>query len=45
MVATQGSYRVNGTAAKARDGVEVSGAEAIRIEADDDTELLLFDLP
>ena len=37
------SVRVNGIAAKARDGVAITGEERIRIEADEDAELVLVD--
>ena len=38
-----GSVRVNGAAAKARDGVAITGEERIEIAADEDVELVLVD--
>jgi redox-sensitive bicupin YhaK (pirin superfamily) len=38
-----GRVRVNGVAAKPRDGVAITGEERLRIEADDDAELVLVD--
>ena len=35
--------RINGVAAAARDGVAITGEEALRIEADEDAELVLVD--
>jgi redox-sensitive bicupin YhaK (pirin superfamily) len=38
-----GRVRVNGVAAEARDGVAVTGEDKLRIEADEDAELVLVD--
>ena len=38
-----GKVRINGVEANARDGVAVTGEEALRIEADEDAELVLVD--
>ena len=45
LVAARGRIRVNGNEAQARDGIVVRGAGAVAIEALDDAELLLADLP
>jgi hypothetical protein len=45
LVAATGSIEVNGTPAKARDGIVVSGEEAVTIRALEDSEILLADLP
>jgi quercetin 2,3-dioxygenase len=45
LVAATGSIEVNGTPAKARDGIVVSGEEAVTIRAIEDSEILLADLP
>lgn len=44
LVAATGRYKINGKEAKARDGVAVSGENALTIEAIEETELLLADL-
>jgi redox-sensitive bicupin YhaK (pirin superfamily) len=38
-----GTVRINGTTAKARDGVAITGESRIRIEAEEDAELVLVD--
>ena len=38
-----GKVRVNGVAANARDGVAITGEETVRIEAEEDAELVLVD--
>jgi len=38
-----GRVRVNGVAAQARDGIAITGEERLRIEAEDDAELVLVD--
>ena len=38
-----GTVHINGVAAKARDGVAITGEEKLRIEADEDAELVLVD--
>ena len=43
LVATQGPILVNGVRAEPRDGVAITGEEAIAIEADEDAELVLVD--
>jgi redox-sensitive bicupin YhaK (pirin superfamily) len=43
LVPVNGSVEVNGVAARARDGVAITGEERIRIRAADDTEIVLVD--
>jgi redox-sensitive bicupin YhaK (pirin superfamily) len=38
-----GRIRVNGVAAGARDGIAITGENQLRIEAEDDVELVLVD--
>jgi redox-sensitive bicupin YhaK (pirin superfamily) len=38
-----GRVRVNGVTANSRDGVAITGESAIRIEAEEDAELVLVD--
>lgn len=45
LVASTGSITVNGTPANARDGVAVSGEDAIEIRAVEDAEIVLVDVP
>lgn len=45
LVAARGRIAVNGEEAQARDGIVVRGEDAITIEALDDAEILLADLP
>ncbi len=45
LVVARGAIRVNGTAVAERDGVAVSGESAITIEAIEDAEVLIADLP
>lgn len=45
LVASTGSITVNGTPANARDGVAVSGEDAIEIRALEDAEIVLVDVP
>ena len=45
LVAATGRITVNGIAAKARDGVAVSGEEQLTVKADEDSEIVLVDLP
>ena len=45
LVAARGRIRINGHEAQARDGVAVRGEAAVTIEALDDAEILLADLP
>lgn len=45
MVGAAGRFEVNGVAAKARDGITISGEEEVTVEALEDTEILLADLP
>ena len=40
----RGSVRLNGEALQAGDGAAVSAAGALKLEGDDDAELLLFDM-
>lgn len=44
LVGAIGSFKVNGITAKARDGVAVEGEEQIRIEALEDSEIVLVDV-
>ena len=43
LVATGGRIRVNGAEANARDGVAITGEEAITVEAIDNCELVMVD--
>ncbi len=43
LVAVDGRYRVNGQEAAARDGVAITGEQAIEVEAIEDAELVLVD--
>jgi redox-sensitive bicupin YhaK (pirin superfamily) len=43
LVATGGRIRVNGQAANARDGVAITGEEAITVKALEDCELVMVD--
>ncbi|MGN3973127.1 pirin family protein [Tsuneonella sp. SYSU-LHT278] len=43
LVAVEGRYRVNGKEAAARDGVAITGEDAIEVEAIEDAELVLVD--
>jgi redox-sensitive bicupin YhaK (pirin superfamily) len=45
LVAARGRIKVNGKEAQARDGIVVRGEGTIAIEALDDAEILLADLP
>jgi quercetin 2,3-dioxygenase len=45
LVGATGRFTVNGVAAKARDGVVVRDADAVTVEAQEPTEILLADLP
>lgn len=45
LVAAKGRLKVNGHEVKARDGVAISGEERLRIEALEDSEVLLADVP
>ena len=45
LVGATGRFTVNGVAAKARDGVVVRDAEAVTVEAQETSEILLADLP
>lgn len=45
LVPATGKIEVNGTLAKARDGITITGEEAIAITALEDSEILLADLP
>ncbi|HZD25312.1 MAG TPA: pirin family protein [Alphaproteobacteria bacterium] len=45
LVPASGRITVNGEAAAARAGVKLEAAQEIRVAAEEDTELLLFDLP
>jgi redox-sensitive bicupin YhaK (pirin superfamily) len=43
LVATGGRIRVNGAEANARDGIAITGEEAITVEALEDCELVMVD--
>ena len=43
LVATGGRIRVNGQEANARDGIAITGEEAIAVEAVEDCELVMVD--
>jgi redox-sensitive bicupin YhaK (pirin superfamily) len=43
LVATGGSIRINGAEANARDGIAITGEEAITVEALEDCELVMVD--
>lgn len=45
MVANEGELLVNGTAAKARDGIAITGGDTVTIEAKSDVELVMVDVP
>jgi redox-sensitive bicupin YhaK (pirin superfamily) len=45
LVLARGSAEVNGTKLGARDGAAVSGEEALTINADEQTEIVLVDVP
>ncbi|WP_322980648.1 pirin family protein [Pseudomonas sp. C11] len=44
LVGATGAFKVNGVAAKARDGVAVADVEVIRVEAQEDSEIVLVDV-
>jgi redox-sensitive bicupin YhaK (pirin superfamily) len=41
----EGQITVNGTSIGRRDGLGISGEEAVEVQADDDAEALLMDVP
>ncbi|MCR9221755.1 MAG: pirin family protein [Alphaproteobacteria bacterium] len=45
LVAARGAFRVDGTPVAARDGVVLSGLDSVRLEAEEETEIILVDLP
>jgi redox-sensitive bicupin YhaK (pirin superfamily) len=45
LVATRGAFTLNGVAAKARDGLHVTGVPAFDVAATEPTELILVDVP
>ena len=45
LVPAEGAVKVNGVRVAARDGLAITGGEAIEIRAIEDSELLLADVP
>lgn len=45
VLASQGSFTINGAAMKKGDGAEITGDKTITIHADEDAEILLLDVP
>ena len=44
LVGATGAFTVNGVAAKARDGVAIADEALIRVEAQEDSEIVLVDV-